>query len=111
MQETKNRLGNSVREARLKLGFSQEKLTEVIGIDSKTILNIESGTGNPRLENLLALVDYLHISIDIARDPNLLETSPARTKLLLQLQDLSEQDVDAMIPVLNYIYDLKHQQN
>ncbi len=40
MQYMKENLAHLVREARMGLGLSQEKLAEILGFDSRTILNI-----------------------------------------------------------------------
>jgi ribosome-binding protein aMBF1 (putative translation factor) len=45
MQDIKQNLADAVREARTKLGLSQEQLAEILGFDSRTILNIENGRG------------------------------------------------------------------
>ena len=49
MNDAKQNLASAVREARTGLGLSQEKLAEILNIDSRTILNIESGRGNHKL--------------------------------------------------------------
>lgn len=43
MQNMKQTLANAVRESRIKLGLSQERLAEDLGLDTRTILNIEAG--------------------------------------------------------------------
>ena len=48
MNEAKQNLAAAVRDARTGLGLSQEKLAEILNIDSRTILNIEAGRGNPK---------------------------------------------------------------
>ena len=52
MNNAKQTLASAVREARTELGLSQEKLAEILNIDSRTILNIEAGRGNPKFEKL-----------------------------------------------------------
>lgn len=49
MQDIKQNLADAVREARTKLGLSQEQLAEILAFDSRTILNIENGRGNPKI--------------------------------------------------------------
>ena len=46
----KQALAIAVREARTELGLSQEKLAETLNLDTRTILNIEAGRGNPKFE-------------------------------------------------------------
>ena len=47
MHDIKQILAIAVREARTELGLSQEKLAETLNMDTRTILNIEAGRGNP----------------------------------------------------------------
>ena len=48
MHDIKQILAIAVREARTELGLSQEKLAETLNMDTRTILNIEAGRGNPK---------------------------------------------------------------
>ena len=52
----KQALAIAVREARTELGLSQEKLAETLNLDTRTILNIEAGRGNPKFEKLHPLI-------------------------------------------------------
>lgn len=51
MNDAKQNLASAVRQARTELGLSQEKLAEILNIDSRTILNIEAGVAIPNLKN------------------------------------------------------------
>ena len=51
-QQVFKKLGKAVKDARTKRGLSQEKLAEILNLDSRTILNIEAGRGNPKFEIL-----------------------------------------------------------
>ena len=62
MNNGKQNLAAAVREARTELGLSQERLAEILNIDSRTILNIEAGRGNPKFEKL-----YRHFQFEVAR--------------------------------------------
>lgn len=64
MQDIKQNLADAIRKSRTELGLSQEKLAEILGFDSRTILNIENGRGNPKFEKLYPLVRHLNISAD-----------------------------------------------
>lgn len=65
MNDAKQNLASAVREARTELGLSQEKLAEILNIDSRTILNIEAGRGNPKFEKLYPLITYLQVKSSI----------------------------------------------
>ena len=55
MQDIKQNLADAIRKSRTELGLSQEKLAEILGFDSRTILNIENGRGNQNLKNCIPL--------------------------------------------------------
>lgn len=52
MHDYKKVLAKAVKDARTKQGLSQERLAEILNLDSRTILNIEAGRGNPKFEIL-----------------------------------------------------------
>ena len=43
-------LGNVVKEARARSGITQSELADTIEAANRTVLNIENGRGNPKLE-------------------------------------------------------------
>ena len=54
MQEMRENLGKVFRDARKRKGMTQEELAEQIGVQTRMILEIENGRGNPRFDNLFA---------------------------------------------------------
>lgn len=87
MQDIKQNLADAVREARTKLGLSQEQLAEILAFDSRTILNIENGRGNPKFENLCALIRYLNLTDNKIFYPDRKEPRPNHERLLALLDD------------------------
>ena len=61
MQEAKLNLGKVVRIARKRKRITQDYLAERVGVQPRTILEIENGRGNPRFENLFVMVRLLDI--------------------------------------------------
>ncbi len=57
-------LGNRIRKAREHAGFTQEELAALIGISRTAIARYESGDIEPKLRNLIAIADQLHVSCD-----------------------------------------------
>lgn len=53
------KLGKKVREFRVALGYSQEKLGELAGLDRTYISGIERGARNPSLKNISKLAKAL----------------------------------------------------
>ena len=58
MQEAKINLGKVVRIARKRKRITQDYLAEKVGVQPRTILEIENGRGNPRFENLFVMVRH-----------------------------------------------------
>ena len=54
-------LGNSLRDARLKCGLTQEKLAETANLSKKYISSIERGKSNPTYDVLRRLIIALDI--------------------------------------------------
>jgi HTH-type transcriptional regulator/antitoxin HipB len=64
LARTPLQLGNSIREARRKLGLSQEQLAAKVGVRQKTVSDIESA-GAGRLDTLLRALSALDLELVI----------------------------------------------
>lgn len=106
MNDAKQNLASAVREARTELGLSQEKLAEILNIDSRTILNIEAGRGNPKFEKLYPLITYLKIPADTIFYPDTETKQRNLQRLLTTLKDCTEQEADALLPMVLYVLNL-----
>ena len=111
MQYMKENLAHIVREARMGLGLSQEKLAEILGFDSRTILNIEAGRGNPKFDNLCSLITYLNLSANDIFYPDSAGEKPIIQKLSMLLNGCSEQEAEMLIPAVRYLLSLIRQQD
>lgn len=58
-------LGKTIKERRKKLGVNQWTLAQLAGIGINTLVAIERGEGNPKLDTLLTLLSTLGLSLDI----------------------------------------------
>lgn len=106
MRDMKHTLANAVREARIKLGLSQERLAEDLGLDTRTILNIEAGRGNPKFEVLYPIITYLKIPADTIFYPENEDDQPKLQKLLTTLKDCTEQEADDLLPIVRHLLSL-----
>lgn len=106
MQDMKQALADAVRTARTELGLSQEKLAENLGLDTRTILIIEAGRGNPKYEVLFPMITYLKILADMVFYPGNEAEQPNLQKLLTVLKDCTESEADALLPAARYMLDL-----
>jgi transcriptional regulator with XRE-family HTH domain len=56
-------LAENIRYLRKKFGWSQEKLAEVLGLNRGNIASYEKGTAEPRLENLIKMMELFKVEI------------------------------------------------
>ena len=59
--ETKNLLGKRIKELRKTKGYTQEKLSEAIGVDSKHLSRVECGINFPSLDLLSKISKVLDV--------------------------------------------------
>ncbi len=62
--DNKEMLGVRVKEIRNKKGVTQERLSEMVGINPKYLSSIERGKENPTLNTVLKLAETLGVSLD-----------------------------------------------
>lgn len=58
-------IGTIIKQRRQSLKVKQLELSELAGVGINTLVAIERGEGNPKLETLLAILDTLGLQIDI----------------------------------------------
>jgi len=57
---------SKIKQAREKLGLSQEKLARLVDVSNNTIINIEAGKQqNPTIETLKKIAKALNIPIEV----------------------------------------------
>lgn len=103
MPDYSNALGDAVRRARMKLDLTQSEVAESIDVDVRTVLNIENCKGNPKMEVLYPLVRVLKIDAKEIFYPEMQRESPSISQLRLLIEDCSEKEAAAMIPVLKSV--------
>lgn len=103
MPDYSHTLGDAVRRARMKLDLTQSEVAESIDVDVRTVLNIENSKGNPKMEVLYPLVRALKIDAKEIFYPEMQRESPAISQLRLLIEDCSEEEAAAMIPVLKSV--------
>lgn len=80
------KLPEKIQRERKKMGLSQEKLAEKIGVSRQAITKWENGLASPELEKIVSLSECFKVSTDyLLKDNILLENVPglAPTSLLL----------------------------
>ncbi len=106
MKDYSRPLGDTVKHARNRLKLTQCEVAESIGVDSRTILNIENYKGNPKMEVLHPLVRTLKIDAREIFTPEILRDSPALRQLRIMIEDCNEQEASAIIPAVRAILEV-----
>lgn len=103
MPEYSRPLGDVVRKARKKMGLTQDEVASAADIDVRTVINIENYRGNPKLEVLFPLVRCLKIDPMDIFYPEMQRDTPELKKLRLFIEECSEEEAAAVIPVLQSV--------
>lgn len=99
-------LGTVIRDAREGQGLSQAALAEKLGIDVRTIINIENFRGNPKFEILYPLITTLRIPADRIFYPGTDALGNVKQQLLWELLGCNEAEAKALLPAVRYIIEL-----
>ncbi|MCC8049333.1 MAG: helix-turn-helix domain-containing protein [Clostridiales bacterium] len=93
-------LGDTIRSARERSGLTQEQLSAMIGVQSRTILNIENNRGNPKMEVLYPLIRTLKIDPCNIFYPESGKNTSAMHQLQLLLSDCTDEEISLLISVI-----------
>ena len=96
-------LGDTVKQARKELDYTQSYVADKIDIDTRTLINIENHKGNPTMEILYPLIRTLKINPNDIFYPELQRTTTALYRARLILEDCSEQEAQTLIPVIEAV--------
>ena len=55
---------NEIQCIRIKQGFTQEKIAELLGVDRSTVAKWENGQSDPRIKTLVRLAEILGCTVD-----------------------------------------------
>ena len=111
MPEYSRPLGDAIKRARGKLGLTQNEVADAADVDARTVLNIENYKGNPKMEVLYPLIRALKIDAREIFNPEMQRESPALRQLRLLVEDCSEQEAEAMIPIFKAVASALRNQN
>ena len=84
MSLEKGILGNTIRNARIKKGLSQETLAEMVGITPTHLKHIESEHRKPSIDVLIEIAQILQMSID-----NIL--FPQESEIILKINEIENE--------------------
>ena len=103
MHDYSRPLGDAVKHARGKLDLTQNEVADLADIDVRTVLNIENYKGNPKMEVLYPLVRALKIDAREIFNPEIRRESPALRQLRVLIEECSEEEAAAIIPVFQSV--------
>ena len=104
-------LGDAVKRARGKLDLTQNEVADAADIDVRTVLNIENYKGNPKMEVLFPLVRVLKIDAREIFNPEMRRESPALRQLRLLIEECSEDEAAAIIPIFQTVLNALRDKN
>lgn len=93
-------LGDVVKATRKSRHLSQEALAERIGVCKRTIIDIESNTGNPKFEVLYPLVRELDLPLYQLFYPEVKENLELKNVLMQEVSSCSEYEMRVILSVV-----------
>ena len=91
-------IGKRIRDARKKLGFSQEALGKMVGLSTSHVCHIEGGQTKPSLQATVQIANALHTSVDRILSDNLnLSYDFYQDDFLSELKDCTEQEKEYLL--------------
>ena len=103
MHDYSRPLGDAVKRARGRLSLTQSEVADAIDVDVRTVLNIENYKGNPKMEVLFPLIRALKIDAREIFYPEIQRESSELRQLRLLIEECSEEEAAAIIPILHSI--------
>ena len=93
-------LGDVVKATRKSRHLSQEALAERIGVCKRTIIDIESNTGNPKFEVLYPLVRELDLPLYQLFYPDVKENLELKNVLMQEVSSCSEYEMRVILTMV-----------
>lgn len=108
MPEYSRPLGDAVRNARNKMGYTQKQVAELINADERTVMNIETYRANTTMEVLYPLIQTLHIDSRDIFNPEIEKESPTHYQLRTLVDRCSEEEAAMLLSVCETILSSLH---
>ena len=104
-------LGDVIKRARGKAGLTQQELSDFSGTDRRTIINIENYKKDSKFSSIYEVVRYLKIDPREIFYPEIHRDSPSIRQLRLIIEECSEEEAAAVIPVLESLLSVLRDNN
>lgn len=101
MQEYSRSLGDTVRSARLRQGYTQKQIADKLDVDERSIASIEKYQANTTMEILYPLIRMLKIDAREIFNPEMSRESKAHYQLRLLVDSCTENEAEALAVVCN----------
>jgi len=100
----KETLGLKIREIRKKQGLSQEKFSEMIEMNPRQIIRIESGESFPTAENLEKIASSLGVSIQSLFENDYHDDIVTlKSRLFNMIDNLEEKDIRFLYIMVSHL--------
>lgn len=97
MRDFSRPLAEAVRDARVKMNLTQEKVAELVDTNTKTISSIENKRSNTRMETLYPLIRLLRIDANEIFYSEMIKDSSAKHQLRVLIDDCSDEEAAALL--------------
>lgn len=98
-------LGSRIKNKRLSLNMTQEKLAELVDISAVYVGQIERGDRHMTLDILLKISEVLDVSIEELLKDNTMNNINSRISELVNLvKTLAPKEIDTVIKIVNALY-------
>lgn len=99
MQEYSRSLGDTVRSARLRQGYTQKQVADKLDVDERSIASIEKYQANTTMDILYPLLRLLKIDARVIFNPEMSRESNAHYQLRLLIDGCTENEAEALYAV------------
>lgn len=97
MRDFSRPLADAVRNARVKMNLTQEKVAELVDTNTKTISSIENKRSNTRMETLYPLIRLLRIDANEIFYSEMIKDSSAKHQLRVLIDDCTDEEAAALL--------------
>ena len=109
MQNISENFGKLVKDTRIEHSLTQLELAEAIDKSERTVVKIEKGKGNPKLDNLARIVTVLKLDLEMLFHPDKEQDRPQLDELRREIADCTEDEATALIPVVrSFLFALRN---
>ena len=112
MKDVMKNFGSNLKQLRHIADLTQSELAQILGVATNTVAYYEQGIKTPRLEMVIKIADFFHISIDnLIRGKKIDITSKNGSLNFVFPSDCSNDWLDRMIPAAeNLVQAMKDKQ-